>query len=168
MDCAGAEQSASDLHFAMPVSAPLRTSPALSLTLRRRFLPGMAGAIPPRPPAHSSALRRHYLSRCAGAILCAKPAPSLALRQRECRRNEEGSANQARGRAPAQCEIERRGRERNSTGDARKRVQADLQTKHGLSKVCSLENWSTPHSEKFEYKHSNNTKCCRFNTSRIK
>ena len=50
--------------------APLRASPALSLTLRRRSLSGIAGAIPPPSPALSSALRRRYLSRCAGAILC--------------------------------------------------------------------------------------------------
>ena len=51
-------------------SAPLRASPALSLTLHRRSVPGIAGAIPPPSPALSSALRRRDLSRCASAILC--------------------------------------------------------------------------------------------------
>ena len=133
--------------------AAFRASPALLLFRPRLSLPLFAGAI------CRAALALFFVhSRRQPWHLC----------QRECRRNREGSANQAWGRAPAQCEIERRGRERNSAGDARKRVQADVQTKHGLSKVCSRENWSSPHSEKFEYQYSNNKKCCRFNTSRIK
>ena len=159
MDCASAEQRANDFYFAMPVPPSV---------LPWHCLSHFASALFPASPALFLLCLPFSLPLFAGAICRAAPAPSLALRQGECRRNEEGSTNQARGKVPAQCEIERRGRERNSASDARKRVQADVQTKHGLSKVCSRENWSTPHLEKFEYQYSNNTKCCRFNTSRIK
>ena len=105
LDCTGEEKSASNLYFARPVPPPCfpgavsHTSPALSSRHRRGYSSPVSGSLFRSSPARSVALRQCY-SLCIAV-------PSLALRLRECRRNWEGSANEARGRAPAQCEIER-------------------------------------------------------------
>ena len=160
MDCAGAEQSASDPYFAMPVSpsvlprrclshfasALFPASPVLFLLRLRLSLPLYAGAICHAAPALFFVHSRRHPWHCANESVAVTRRGALIKHGGERRSSARLSAGEGRGIAPALCGKESR----------------------LMYRQCSRENCSTPHSEKFEYQHSNNTRCCRFNTSRIK